>query len=236
MNAWPSLQTILYDGWVLRMARGYTKRANSINPLYPAKLDVEEKISHCEKLYARFALPAIFKLVECKKHDFLNKKLETLGYERLDVTSVQVNTGLKITDRLSNSIVVSDDFTDAWINGFVECNKIKTQDVETVKAMLRNITGQKIALYKMGEGGVIACGYGVLEHGYVGLFDIVVKSSERGKGYGKEIVTSILSEAKKSGAQRSYLQVVNSNAVAKNLYEKLGYKEQYKYFYRASVL
>ena len=26
MNAWPSLQTILDDGWVIRLANGYTKR------------------------------------------------------------------------------------------------------------------------------------------------------------------------------------------------------------------
>jgi hypothetical protein len=24
MNAWPSLQTILLDGWIIRMAGGYT--------------------------------------------------------------------------------------------------------------------------------------------------------------------------------------------------------------------
>jgi hypothetical protein len=34
MNAWPSIQTVLLDGWILRMSNGYTKRANSVNPLY----------------------------------------------------------------------------------------------------------------------------------------------------------------------------------------------------------
>ena len=44
INAWPSLQTMLYDGWVLRFSDGYTKRANSSNPLYGGVLSVDEKI------------------------------------------------------------------------------------------------------------------------------------------------------------------------------------------------
>ena len=34
MNAWPSLQQMLFDGWIVRLAQGYTKRANSVNPLF----------------------------------------------------------------------------------------------------------------------------------------------------------------------------------------------------------
>ena len=34
LNALPSLENIFLDGWVVRFANGYTKRANSVNPLY----------------------------------------------------------------------------------------------------------------------------------------------------------------------------------------------------------
>ena len=38
LNAWPSMQHMLYDGWLLRFSNGYTKRANSVNILYAGAL------------------------------------------------------------------------------------------------------------------------------------------------------------------------------------------------------
>ena len=51
INAWPALQTMLYAGWVLRFAAGYTRRANSINPLYGSTIEVGEKIQACERAF-----------------------------------------------------------------------------------------------------------------------------------------------------------------------------------------
>ena len=39
LNAWQPLQQIYFDGWVLRIANGYTKRANSVNCLHASTLD-----------------------------------------------------------------------------------------------------------------------------------------------------------------------------------------------------
>ena len=44
LNAWPALQTLLLDGWVVRFANGYTRRANSVNPLYASEQDIDAKL------------------------------------------------------------------------------------------------------------------------------------------------------------------------------------------------
>jgi len=62
LNAWPALQTIFYDGWILRFANGVTRRANSIIPLFESNLDIGEKIATCEDIYREHNLPAMYKM------------------------------------------------------------------------------------------------------------------------------------------------------------------------------
>ena len=76
MNAWPSLQTRLYDGWMLRFADGYTKRANSINPIYESVMKLDEKIEFCEKQYSFCNLPTIFKLTAESNPEGIDKRLD----------------------------------------------------------------------------------------------------------------------------------------------------------------
>jgi hypothetical protein len=79
MNAWPSLQTILIDGWIIRIANGYTKRANSVNPIYLYKNNLDDNIKYCENIYRSNNLPIIFKIVECEEQKIIDQKLEVLN-------------------------------------------------------------------------------------------------------------------------------------------------------------
>jgi ribosomal protein S18 acetylase RimI-like enzyme len=232
MNAWPSIQTVLYDGWIIRMANGYTKRANSINPIYAYKNNLEEKIKYCEAIYQSKGLPVVYKLIECDEHDGIDKELEKLHYEQQDITSVQTCNTLNVLNGTIKGIVVGNSFDNTWIDGFVECANIKQEHIATIKTMLKNIVGNKIVAYKEINGEPIGFGYGVLENNIVGIFDIIIRENKRGNGYGEELVKSLLSRAKTEGATMAYLQVVNENTIAKNLYAKLGFTEKYKYWYR----
>lgn len=233
MNAWPSIQTMFLDGWVLRMANGYTKRSNSIIPLYSFENDINKKIEYCETIYSKNNLPVIFKIAGCNEHEKIDNALEKLGYENIDLTSVQICDKFNPLKNEFNNIIVNDNFTTEWKNCFYECNKIKDLNIiKTIKTMLNNIKNDIIAVYKKDNDKYIGCGYGVIEKGFVGLFDIIVKKEYRGNGYGKEIVETILNEASKQEIEKSYLCVVDNNTLAKNLYEKLGFKEIYKYWYR----
>jgi GNAT superfamily N-acetyltransferase len=233
MNAWPSIQTMLYDGWIIRMANGYTKRANSINPIYSPERNVSEKIKYCENIYRKNNLPVIFKIVQCNEYKNIDQKLNNMDYEKIDLTSVQIHNNINGIKNINNEIIVNNYFSNDWKNCFYECNGINDSNlIKTIETMLGNIKLDIIAVHKKINGTSIGCGYGVIENGFVGLFDIIVNKEYRNKGYGKEIVEGILCQANEHGIEKAYLSVVDNNTFAKKLYGKIGFNEIYKYWYR----
>ena len=233
MNALPSLQTVLYNGWVIRITNGYRSQTNSVHPIYSFNGNLVEKINYCENFFKRNELPVIFKIVECEEQYQIDKQLEELNYKKAELTSVQICDEIQPISNKWENIVTEENFSENWNNCFYFCKNIKEKGViETIENIQKNIRHEKICVYKMENGNIIGCGYGVIENGYVGLFDIVVKEEHRGKGYGREIVETILSKANKKGIKKAYLQVMLNNPIAINLYKKLGFIEIYKYWYR----
>jgi GNAT superfamily N-acetyltransferase len=232
MNAWPALQTLVYDGWVLRFASGYTRRANSVNPIYPSQLDTLEKIAYCSRLYTKKGLRTIFKLTqEVHPHD-LDSILEKNGYAFEAETSVQIIALDKLNVPDFGRVRIVTHVEDDWINGFFRMSETASEHRATLRAMLRSIVMPKCLAYIKYRGAIVACGLGVMEEDTIGLFDILVDKKMRGKGLGRQIVEGILLWAKKEGMKSSYLQVMVDNKKAMALYHQLGFNEIYRYWYR----
>lgn len=234
MNAWPSLQTLLYDGWVIRFSGGYTKRANSICPIYSSGLDVEEKINYCEKLYTSNQLPVVYKLTKACNPADLDLILEKRGYRRIDETAVRI-AQIDEENCYTNQFEVKAeyDFTREWVSTLITCTSMSNADkIDVMKKMLSNITGDRVCVRINLADEPVACGFGVIEDGYMGIYDIVVNPSYRGRGYGRAIMQELLREARKKNIDKAYLSVVVGNTIAERLYDSLGFKEIYRYWYR----
>jgi len=236
MNAWPALQTIIYDGWVLRFANGITRRSNSINPIYNSFINIDEKISVCEKIYSVYRLPVIFKMTSESNPANLDYILNSKGYIVDAETSFQVLKIDKLKFKNFSSVEFNSDVNDYWILNYIKFNNHDENKFDTFKKILNQIITNKCLLQLKVENNVIGCGLGVLEDKFFGLFDIVVNPDLRGRGFGKIIVESILSWGISQGAETAYLQVMLNNPVALGLYEKIGFKEEYKYWYRVKKM
>ena len=92
MNAWPALRRIFLDGWILGLSEGYTRRANSVNPIYDGIRDVPDKIPTCEETYAGHGLSTIFEVTPKAVRMGLDDLLEQRRYEKQATTRVQTLT------------------------------------------------------------------------------------------------------------------------------------------------
>ncbi|WP_082631317.1 GNAT family N-acetyltransferase [Gracilibacillus massiliensis] len=227
MNALPSIQTILLDGWILRYSNGYAKRANSVNPLYSSTENVAKKIKNVEQIYQKKQLPVIFKLTSNVFPHDLDNILENAQYDRVGLTSVQILTLDNIQQVPSRAyITFQDKLSDEWFMVFCKFNHIDKSAQTIIKTMLTNIIPKVCYVMLLNDNNeTVACGIGVLEEDYIGLFDIVTNEKYRRKGFGELLITSILNWGKSNGANYAYLQVVNDNNPARNLYQKLGLKK-----------
>jgi N-acetylglutamate synthase len=230
-NAWPALQTVLYDGWILRFANGYTRRANSVLPLYPSRLPPEEKIGWCEDLYHQRLLPAIFKLAGRNEARQLNGLLLELGYHAEADTSVQMVELRGFSDEIAPDIRLTTVLTAEWEASFGSMSGLREDQQAKHAQILAAILPRKCYASVRVDGQTIGCGLGVLQNGHLGIFDVVIHPSYRGKGHGERLMRSLLVWGRRQNAHSAYLQVMLNNSAALRLYDRLGFKEQYQYWY-----
>ncbi|MBS4200798.1 GNAT family N-acetyltransferase [Bacillus sp. FJAT-49732] len=236
LNNWQPLSTLLYDGWLLRFAKGYTKRANSINPIYSSTLDLNHKIKECESIYTKNDLRTTFKMTPFVSPANLDDILEEKGYTLIDYTSVQTLELEGIQEPTLHSVILDENINIDWIENFCRLSHIEESTRDTMIQMLSNIATKKCFISLYDKEHVIACGLGIIEREYIGLFDIVTDMNYRNKGFGEQLILNLLKWGKENGAKFSYLAVVLNNKPALRLYSKIGYKEIYRYWYRVKEM
>ena len=235
-NAWPGIQQALYDGWLLRFAHGYTRRANSIVPVCSGDIDPGVKVELCREYYARRGLPAAFKMLSFAESTGLDALLAAEGYRREAETSVQVcvlgdgvkpsGVELKIADRPDAT----------WLEAYVRMNNVAAANRMHLQDILHHIVPVVGYALLYAEGEPVACGMGVLEDGYVGLFSLVTDPAQRQRGFGRRLLEHLCLWARDHGAHTAYLQVVRENETAWRLYARCGFAEVYRYWYRIQAI
>lgn len=246
LSAWPALETLFLEGWIVRFAQGYTKRANSVVPLYGINPDssevgaesraerMPEKLNRCEELYRAHGLPTVFKLPPVPGASELDAALAARSYRRLDETLL-MTAAVRGIGKLDRPVEILDHPTDRWLESLYACSAIDDAvRRRTAATLLSRIPTMTLFALASGDGQTNACGLGVVNGRDVGLFDIAVRGDRRGLGFGTAIVDALLSAASRCGASRAYLQVTARNAPAIGLYRNFGFTESYRYHYRVS--
>ena len=232
-RAWPSFEEVDYDGWVLRFADGYTKRANSVNPHFGSSLPLAAKIAHCESTYRERGLPAIFRLTPFSQPRNLDDRLAALGYETLDPTlAMTCSLDSVLEDETGSELIVS---SDEWHRAFDGLRKLEAFERLSHRRIVESSEGERFFTMISVDDEPRACGLGVCVDDAVGLFDLFTAENHRGKGHGVSIVKAILQWAHEREVRMGFLQVHSLNTPARRLYERLGFEVMYPYWYRIKV-
>lgn len=234
------MQQLLFDGWLLRFARGFTKRANSVIPLYPgtpgsagpvAIESLPDRVRFCENLYARERLKTIFRLTSIGGHEPLDRFLDARGYQRHDPTEVLTRV---LDERPPSAPELCLLPVERWLDVYGDLTGMPESARALHGAILRGIP-LPCAYAVVGTAEApLACGLAVLEQDLVGLFDVVTRADARRAGHGRALVASLLAWAFQRGARRAYLQMVADNHPARGLYAGLDFEPLYRYWYRIS--
>jgi N-acetylglutamate synthase len=232
MNAWPSLRTVMCNGWAFRQANGYTKRANSANAL-AARGDFAATLASARSFYG--SSPTIFRLTPLAGPE-PDAVLSALGFEHVDETLVMTAA---IADReilpATAGVAVETSCPEEWENGYAAAYDLTAEQRRGHRAILGRIAPLPTAFATLyDDGRAIAFGLGVVERGRLGLFDIVTSPGYRRHGAARQIVSTLLGWGRAQAAHTAWLSVIHANANALPLYEQFGFRESYRYHYRVS--
>lgn len=229
-NAWPALQTLVMDGWLLRFADGHTKRANSINAWHPTA-PLEAILDHAAPLYAKRGLPIVVRLSPLASVAD-DVALARRGYTLHDETIVMTALLSRHPHDIAPNLFINSSPSRAWLDGFARANGVPAARRAVHDRMVGLISPPAAFARLELDEAPVAWGLAACERGLAGLFDIVTAAEARRKGAGRSLVEGLLNWAAAHGAARAYLQVAASNHPAITLYRSLGFDEAYRYQYR----
>jgi GNAT superfamily N-acetyltransferase len=241
LNALPALQTIHYDGWELRFsagAKGYPRRANSIQMIYPSLLPLEEKIDFCEAQYQARGQKIVFK-VTLAAPDGLDRLLLARGYEFDCETSVRTLDLAYLADKPEPNdyeVVIEPALSDGWMADNLRLHGEDPVRSEVINRILQSLVPESAFVRLQRNGETVALGRATLDQGWVGPYEIIVDVRYRQQGLGRQLMLHLLHWAKSRGVANAYLQVMCENTKAIRLYTSLGFRQEYTYWYLQKVL
>jgi GNAT superfamily N-acetyltransferase len=232
-NAWPALQTVIDEGWLLRFARGHTKRANSVNVLWPGDgTDLVRRVARAEALYRALRLPPVFRVTPLAEPG-LDAALAARGYEAVDPSLVLAADIASLAGDFGLLPAPAPDPFAGWLDAFGSATQADAASVAALGDMLRVLVPPAgFVRVPARDGGDGAYAMGVLEAGDLGVFEVLTVPEARRQGLAAKALAALAAWAIPHGARRAYLQVAAENAPARSLYARLGFREIYRYHYR----
>ncbi|OAT70247.1 acetyltransferase [Mycobacteroides immunogenum] len=209
--AWPGLEHQWLDGWFVRAADGYTRRANSAVPLEHSASP--RSLGEMDAWYSGRGLPTLLCLPDRLVHppDDLVTSDETVVMVR-DVHG---------PDAHALPAVPSAD----WL-------ALHGDDHPLVTPVLTAVVDGTLGFASISVAGdTAAIARGAVTEGWLGISAVRVAEAHRRRGLARQVCEILLGWGAAHGARRAYVQVRAENDAALALYPTVGFTEQHRYRY-----
>lgn len=229
-SAWPSQHAVDVQGWLLRMDRGYTKRANSANATERSLALTAHDVEAIEARFRNSGLVPVFRLTSFAPIETSDRVLDSRGYQFCDESLVMTRS----LDGVAEADLTCAPDAAAWLDAFQNASGKRGSDQAVHLEILDRIADPCAWAVHSESAPSLSCGLGVLVDDKLGLFDIATRVDYQRRGLAHRLCEGLLAWGANRGARTSFLQVVATNTAAIRLYERLGFEVAYRYWYRVA--
>lgn len=238
---WRGTEELWLGDWLLRAAEGFTGRANSALPLGDPGLPLDEALAAVTEWYrARGLAPMIAIPVPLDAQQpglALDDQLSQRHWGTRSSPAYVMVADLPLGGRLSDSLAadreirVTGEPDDAWAAMY----HYRGQDhlPPIARKVLTSAEGQSFVSIRAGED-ILAISRLSVAAGWAGITAVEVNPAYRRQGLGVAITAAACREAERRGIRQVFLQVEVTNAPARALYERLGFRYSHWYQYRVA--
>lgn len=240
--AFPGIENQMIGGWLARAGDGITERSNSAVPIGPSAGLQEVPLAQLEEFYRTHDLPCQLMIP-----DRIGRPAEHLPGERgpeILVMSKELGGSAvnpeqtpapdaPLEDTLDPSLadarieLAVDETPDAdWFSMY----KFRGQPLpkKALDLLCHRIDGQLGFARLTIDGQLAAITRATITDGWLGYSAVAVAPDFRRRGLGTLLCQHLLSWGADNGAERAYLDVIDSNTAGKALYHKLGFSEHHR--------
>jgi ribosomal protein S18 acetylase RimI-like enzyme len=211
-----------------------TRRANSVFPLdWEGTITVEDAVDQVRSFYVTRGIIPRFQMTRASQPEGLDESLGALGFV------VELKVLIQVTS-IDSAVATESDIpvevhaapSAEWFRAYADAGRLDEFSLRIRQEIMERVPAVKGFASAQIDGRIVGIGFGVQDGDWVGLFAIVTHTKYRRRGIATAVSYALTKWGQQQGATHAYLQVEEDNHAALKLYNRLGFKNHHRYWYR----